>query len=415
MTEQDKRSILWFSNAAHSPTGYGNQTAQFTPKLNDDYRVMIAAFYGREGAPAINNDGIPELPRLSGAYGNDVIEAHMQYSRAELVVSLIDPFVLNPEIWGDLPWCAWVPVDSSPPAPENLASIRHAKHVWSMSMFGQGQLSAAGIESTYVPHGINTEVYKPIDRIKARETLSRQLSTDLSEKFIVMTVAANKGTPSRKNFAGMLRAFALFAGDHPDAIFYIHSDENGVWGGEKLGNLATAYGIRDKVFFAPEYHLLLGMYPSSALNEIYNAADVFMLLSYGEGFGIPIVEAQAAGCPVIVTDGTAMRELSSAGWRVPAIPVAAMQGRLGCFWNMALPHEAAKALELAYTERNGTARRQQARDFALHYDTANIYETYMKPAVEAILNPPPKSKRNKRRAKKIAAAKKEPFTTEVVK
>ncbi len=36
----------------------------------------------------------------------------------------------------------------------------------------------------------------------------------------------------------------------------------------------------------------------------------------GEGFGVPIIEAQAAGCPVIVGDWTAMSELCFSGIKV---------------------------------------------------------------------------------------------------
>jgi len=42
---------------------------------------------------------------------------------------------------------------------------------------------------------------------------------------------------------------------------------------------------------------------------LYNAADVFLSPSKGEGFGIPIIEAQACGAPVVVTDFTSMPEL----------------------------------------------------------------------------------------------------------
>ena len=36
----------------------------------------------------------------------------------------------------------------------------------------------------------------------------------------------------------------------------------------------------------------------------------------GEGFGLPVLEAQACGVPAIVTDFTAMSEVCGAGWKV---------------------------------------------------------------------------------------------------
>ena len=52
---------------------------------------------------------------------------------------------------------------------------------------------------------------------------------------------------------------------------------------------------------------------------MYNAADVYLGATMSEGFGIPIVEAQACGTPVVVTDFSAMPELVRWGYAIPPL------------------------------------------------------------------------------------------------
>ena len=49
------------------------------------------------------------------------------------------------------------------------------------------------------------------------------------------------------------------------------------------------------------------------MNELYNRATVFAQTSYHEGFCLPIIEAMAAGCPVICTDSHGNRGFSHDG------------------------------------------------------------------------------------------------------
>jgi glycosyltransferase involved in cell wall biosynthesis len=42
--------------------------------------------------------------------------------------------------------------------------------------------------------------------------------------------------------------------------------------------------------------------PDEALNKVYNSMDLFTLPTGGEGWGLPILEAMAAGTPTLVTD-----------------------------------------------------------------------------------------------------------------
>ncbi len=128
-------------------------------------------------------------------------------------------------------------------------------------------------------------------------------------------VAANKGFPDRKWFQGQLPAWKEFAKDKPEAFLYLHTEPTQVYGGVDFGYLINHLGITEKVRFPERYENFIGL-PQEYLSLVYNAADVLMSCSMSEGFGIPIVEAQAAGTPVVVTDFSAMPELVRWGRKV---------------------------------------------------------------------------------------------------
>lgn len=396
MGDINKKRIIWHSNAGSYPTGYGNQTGLFTPLIKDTegLDVIVSAFCGIDGAYRINRYGILELPKLRDPYGNDIIEAHVQFHEADGVVSLIDPFVLTADYWQTGNVAMWTPIDCAPVSPENWAVIKGARRVWSMSRFGHNELLKMGYPAErldYVPHGIDTNVFKPINRAEARARMAGHLGVEIGDDtFVVVTNAANKGTPSRKNFVAMLRAFKALALNNEDVLFYIHTEPTGKidWG-DDLYQLVTDMGLTGKVLFPPMYNYKMGFVGYDVLNDIYNMGDVFLLLSYGEGFGIPIVEAQAAGLPVIITDGSAMTELGEGGYLVKARTVQPSQGRLGCYWWDADIDDAVWALGLAYAykghEEQVARRRAKARKFAEGYDFLTIYHDYMLPALKKLV------------------------------
>jgi glycosyltransferase involved in cell wall biosynthesis len=49
--------------------------------------------------------------------------------------------------------------------------------------------------------------------------------------------------------------------------------------------------------------------PLSTLNMIYNTFDVNALISLGDGFGLPVAESMATGCPQLVSDHSCLAEL----------------------------------------------------------------------------------------------------------
>ena len=112
------------------------------------------------------------------------------------------------------------------------------------------------------------------------------------------------------------------------------------------------------------------------------AADVLLNPSYGEGFGLPIAEAQACGTPVIVGDNSAQAELRGAGWTAECQPYWSPEDM--AWWHAPRIKSVTAALEKAYQHRGDVKLRARAREFALRYDADLVAATYWKPALEML-------------------------------
>ena len=78
-------------------------------------------------------------------------------------------------------------------------------------------------------------------------------------------------------------------------------------GGQDLEAVAENLGITDCVRAVDQYRYHGGLVQASDLKDWYGALDVLSCCSFGEGFGLPIMEAQACGVPVITTRASRWR------------------------------------------------------------------------------------------------------------
>ncbi len=370
--------LMLHSNTPWTPTGYGAQTRLFAPKLAEHYDIAISSFYGLEG-DRLNWEGIPVFPGLGGEYGNDYLvanaESHFGAPRDGIVLTLIDVWVLNPDVAAQVNMASWVPVDHSPPPPMVKAFFDRSGAIpIAMSRFGQQELAA--YDPLYVPHGVDTSVYRPHDRAEVRE----QLGAD-KDAFLVGMVAANKGVPSRKCFSEAMQAFAAFRQTHDDAVLYLHTDMSG---DENLFALKDSLAIPDEaVRVAEQYRIRLHPLPAGIMARLYSTFDVLLSPSAGEGFGVPIIEAQACGVPVIVSNFSAMKEVCGAGWKVACTPRWTSQQS----WQVTPSVEAiVESLEQAYglSEAERIKASELAVAHAATYDVNRVMDEHFLPALDEI-------------------------------
>jgi glycosyltransferase involved in cell wall biosynthesis len=312
--------LLLSSNALWASSGYGVQAKSLMPRLADlpiiggRQNVAQFAWYGLQGG-IHNVQGFRIYPGGADPYGNDIIGAHTKDFGADVVVTLIDAWVLQDHARKIAPakWLPWLPIDHDPVPDKVLQAIEGAFMPLTYSRWGHDLLAKHGVENTYIPHGVEVDTYKvyPADVVAdfKRERLG-------NPGHLTLMVAANKGYPDRKAFQVQLRAWAAFAKDKPDAYIYLHTDPRTVNGGIDIMALAANLGITDRLMLPNAYQYTMGFAPHD-LAMLYNSADVLLSASMSEGFGIPIIEAQACGTPAIVTGFSAMPELCFAGAIVP--------------------------------------------------------------------------------------------------
>lgn len=361
-------------------TGYGAQTALNVPALrNLGHDVAISAFYGINGA-ITQHDGVKVYPGGYDGFGNDTILQHAVDHfggnlRDGLVLTLMDVWVLATEQLKGAPTACWTPVDHWPPPAAVVDFFRQSgATAIAMSRFGQQALEDQGIPTLYVPHAVDTELFQEIDRTEARAHMGFP-----DDAFVVGMVAANKGYPPRKGFPEAIAAFARFAANHEDALLYLHTEPHGSLGGISLPNVIAANGLDpQRVRFVDPYRYQVGI-PTSFMPNVYSAMNVLLNPSYGEGFGVPIIEAQACGTPCIVTDWTAMRELAGPGWLVDG---SLQWSEQGAWRKVPSVDGIVAALEQAHVcaER----RRPWARDFALDYDIRKVTADHWTPVLEEL-------------------------------
>jgi glycosyltransferase involved in cell wall biosynthesis len=152
----------------------------------------------------------------------------------------------------------------------------------------------AGLRTSVTLSGVNPRFQRTVENKAALATLE----LDPKRRFIL---TVGQYAPY-KNHEGALAAFARIAAMQPD-LDLVFVQRQGPHA-RALNVLAEQHGLGDRVHFLREV-------AADALIQLYGHATLLLHPSFCEGFGNPLAEAMACGCPVVTSSMSAMPEVTA--------------------------------------------------------------------------------------------------------
>jgi glycosyltransferase involved in cell wall biosynthesis len=182
--------------------------------------------------------------------------------------------------------------------------------------------------------------YRKLLSEEARKRLAATKVIDPSLPFVIH-VGSNL---RRKNREGVLRIFSRCKNEWNGALVFVGEPLT-----DSLRSLGRELGVADRIVELPEAS-------NELLEALYNLATALLFPSSCEGFGWPIAEAQACGCPVICTDREPMTEV--AGGAALTHPIEDEAGFAADLLRLTNPEERARwsAMALENAKRFSTER-----------------------------------------------------------
>ena len=148
---------------------------------------------------------------------------------------------------------------------------------------------------SYVPHGINENVFKPLEDEELID-VKKGLFKDKEYDFVLFF---NNRNIRRKQPSDVIESFKLFCDkltkeQSDKCVLVMHTtpiDNNGT----------DLYAVKDKI--CPNYDVVFSTnkIESDTLNKLYNVADCTINIANNEGFGLGTAESIMAGTPIIVS------------------------------------------------------------------------------------------------------------------
>jgi glycosyltransferase involved in cell wall biosynthesis len=363
--------ILWHGNPPDAMSGYGVQAGLFGPRIAKLGHEVAFSANTRVNLPATTWNGYPIYSAGIMEFGVDSLPGHYADWGADLLIMLCDAWQMDPGTVAGMNVLTWLPVDCDPLGAGDRAFLEGsgARPV-AMSRHGQRMLEAAGKLAAYVPHGIDTAMFRPFHRGAAR--------ADLGLKDSTFAVGINAQNVERKALVQSLAGFAAFHRTHPDSVLFLHSTTTrGDGDSTYLPPVIESLGLTaESVRFENHYDIVTCRIPAKRMAAWYNALDVLLAASMGEGFGIPIVEALACGTPVIGTKCSTMPELIpfEVGWLVKGTRV--WKERHQAWWMLPDPEEIRSALVLAQlssaSKPKDAKRRRACAEWGRQFDADQI-------------------------------------------
>ena len=305
------------------------------PKLNSGYGIMgryllprLGDHYGRDNiiicAPVYEHDctteweGIKVVSGVTFDFGEGLILDVYRNNQYNILLMAGDawPLGIVPDLAArdELVWVQWLPWDWLG-CPKNIFHrLRPAHKIIPFSKYGEAAARKGGLPNVEAAIwlGLNTSMWKPIPREDLPEVM-RLLGFGY-DTYNILIVAANQ---QRKNLREQLEAINLFRRTNPQVPvrLYLHSHMRGE---RDLLADCDELNLVDILVYPDPYLMTQGGVPEETMVKVFNCADVVLNVCQ-EGFGLPMLQAQALGIMTIYLNEGPGPEVVKAGVGTPAM------------------------------------------------------------------------------------------------
>lgn len=135
-----------------------------------------------------------------------------------------------------------------------------------------------------IHHGIDTNLFRP-----------KKVANKIPYTPFILYVG---GMPPRKNIPNLIKAYYRIKKEGFPQRLLMVSNRN-----PEIDKLIKSLNLEEDILFESNISL-------DYLIDLYNSADLFVFPSLYEGFGFPVLEAMACGCPVVTSNKSSLPEIT---------------------------------------------------------------------------------------------------------
>lgn len=390
--------VLCLSDAG-VPTGFGQVTTQIGDRLVRDFGHEVSVLASNWRGDHVDSPMRFYLPNQlvpSDIYGQSRFIELIGKVMPDVIWMLNDPavimaFMFNSPwdterlLWSGFPVgdkvyrppiVGYLPVDGyETPGAWNVLDSRMTRVA--MSHFGQTAMPDAPV----VWHGVDHDVFKPMDKRAAKKLLGYD-----PDRFLI--VRADKQS-IRKDYPSLWKALRPLLRKHDDIDVHWHCLPRASDGYDMNAVRFNDPDIRDRVNFSQNLTGFSG-WGDAELAVLLAAADLYVTTSWGEGFGLLPLESLACGTPVVATDCSALTEVIGPGGLLvpPAGRITAPMGQEQCLPDVAGFTAAIESLYRSRSRRKALAAAGIAHAAQFSWDsTASQMEAILQQAVADAATP----------------------------
>ena len=300
----DKIKIFTISDHPLSPSGVGTQTRYIIEGMLKTGKYQFVSFGGAIQHPSHDPQRTEQwgddwvIWPIDGYGTPDQVRGMIHQQKPDILWFMTDPrffqwlWGIENEIRAHVPMVYYHVWDNYPYPTFNRPNYLSNDHIACISKLTHDivQTVAPEVESTYIPHAVDGDIFKAADK---QEVLKFKSDKNLGDKFVCFW---NNRNARRKQSGTLIWWFKEFLDKvgHDKATLIMHTDVKDQ-NGQDLEAIILELGLTDgQVLFSRE------KVGATDLAMVYNLSDLTINISDAEGFGLATLESLSCETPILV-------------------------------------------------------------------------------------------------------------------